>query len=112
MYFIDIEMHSFIIFLCQTGYGLFTTELFEKGAFLLEYRGKVTTAAEGRESDADENYVFYYHDRGRDMRYVILLILISWNTEKLENDFFILQTGKTQGIWEKEQISGKTQGIV
>ena len=31
--------------------------------------------------------------------------------ENLENEFSIFQSGKPQGIWEKHQKSGKTQGI-
>ena len=29
----------------------------------------------------------------------------------LENDFPIVQSGKTQGMWEKHKTSGKTQGM-
>ncbi|KAJ8039237.1 hypothetical protein HOLleu_16889 [Holothuria leucospilota] len=36
------------------GHGVFTTTQFEKGAFLLEYRGEHITAAEGGERE--ENY--------------------------------------------------------
>ena len=31
--------------------------------------------------------------------------------ENLENEFPIFQSGKTQGIWGKHKMSGKTQGI-
>lgn len=58
---------------CFTGYGLFATKDFEKGSFLVEYRGRVSGADDDLE-DSDENYIFYYKVNGREMRYVCVLL--------------------------------------
>ena len=42
---------SYYVFFFHEGHGVFATKQFEKGAFLLQYRGEHITAAEGGEGE-------------------------------------------------------------
>lgn len=68
---------DFLYFVCLfvvvfLGSGLFTTKLFQKGSFLLEYRGVISRSAEYDRDDTrmDDDYVFHFSHNGVDYRSV------------------------------------------
>ena len=58
-----------------TGWGVFTTKPFEKGDFLLEYKGELITAqeAETREYDCRHSYQYFFSCNGKKNVVSILL---------------------------------------
>ena len=50
------------------GYGLFTSRTFEKGSFLLEYRGKVSLVSDDEEMTIEDSYVFHFKHSGVNYR--------------------------------------------
>jgi len=49
--------------LCLSGYGIFATEYHERGSFLLDYAGKLMTAAEGNALPS-QDYIYYFQWKG------------------------------------------------
>lgn len=54
---------------CFIGYGVFTTQDFSAGEFLLDYRGDLITPEEGNNS-ADQTYIYYFEVNGGSYWYV------------------------------------------
>ena len=63
---------SLFFHLLFIGSGLFTTKPFEKGDFLVEYRGRHTQADD---RDEENTYLFYYKHKGKEMKYVFSQII-------------------------------------
>ena len=52
------------------GYGVFATKKFEKGQYLLTYKGPLLNAKDGEEKIADGqggNFVYFFQHLGKDM---------------------------------------------
>ena len=61
-----------LVYFDVVGFGVFTTEVFKKGDFLLEYVGErlSVSEAEEREKKYPENKLFFFNHKGRQQWYV------------------------------------------
>lgn len=80
IFFIEIKIN--ILFCFLLGYGVFTKTTFEKGAFLLEYRGTLMTSKEAdileqKHARVHEGcYMFFFNFNGRKMWYLFYYFLM------------------------------------